>query len=309
MELTKGKEFVLWSVYCLLMNKRSDIMRSTLGVGPSRKMYRNLARRLVDECRIYCISLFSGMQEPIFDAVKYLADIRDYESIPRLKQLFENYTTGPKDRNRTFQWQGFSITSISGPMDRLHAALQWQTTITLLTLLPNGEAIEFVRGVFRDVPLRYLGIDTIIRLVDFSIKTSLNDLADFFLDQGKKMKARFDRESDDWNSNRMSDHTRCFSYNDLYNYEELVYGAYMLVSKQSVKEEALQILIGEYNHPDTGWTFSKRTHCGISHLLLKLIVRDLSGNPEEQNRIISALNPERYKQDLESYLKIGNHRI
>lgn len=302
-----GKEASLRPLYCYLMNKRADAIRRTVCVGPARKMYKSLARRLVDDGRIYMIPLFSGMQTPIFDAVEYLAEIGDCESIPRLKTLFGNYTVGPKDGDcgRTFNWQGFSVTTFYGPRDYLPPALQQFTANALLKLMSKNEAKEFVRQTLANAPVNCLSSETIVSLIRFAIEHDMSDLAGQLLKLGKNLKRIAEYEYDSWKNGRANS----YSTSTLYAYEELIYGAYVLSADKSAKEEALQILVAEYNYQDAcPQIFHNRPHHRIDFLLLEIVYRHLTKHPAEQERVIYQLNPERYEKDLEHYLSVQNRR-
>jgi len=79
---------IIETLWCYFRNLLADMIRRVMCSGPERKMYKELARKLVDEGEWFMIPLFSGMQTPILSAIKYLAKTNDIDSVPRLKRLF-----------------------------------------------------------------------------------------------------------------------------------------------------------------------------------------------------------------------------
>lgn len=110
-------------------------------------MYLSFAKRLVDEKRWYMIKLYSGMQTPLLDAIEYLESIRDASSIPRLRNLLEQYLKRRpvSERSRTSDWGDGEMTCFYGPMDYMPEYVQTATIRALLTLLAKEEAVKLAQ--------------------------------------------------------------------------------------------------------------------------------------------------------------------
>jgi hypothetical protein len=287
-----------------LRNWNSDRVRRATHVGPKWKMYKKLARELVAKGDWFFIALYSGMQIPLLDAIDYLAEIDDRESIPGLINLFARYTPGYKnnDEEKTYQHDGLIISAGWGPSDYIPEFLQTAAVKALLRLFTEEEAKKFVKeSVLRGRSLR-LNKETIRLLVNFAVDNEMNELAFVMLFWGLGLRAAFDHEFECFRRD-----SRHLSHDKLYGYEELVYGSYRLSPEASEKEQSLQTLIAEYNHslgdPMAPVT---RDHGNIGSILCRIIEEDLAGNDKERVRVLSLLDPKRWKKDREYYHVIKN---
>ena len=126
------------------------------------------------------------------------------------------------------------------------------------------------------------------------MKNEMSDLAPLFLDLGKSLKAAFENQVENFGArNRLS-------YDNLYGYENLVYGAFRL-SESLEKEEALRILIDEYNHPDADFVGSSRPHDHINLILCELVSDERILTEQERERVMSQLNLDRFEKDRKYY--------
>lgn len=139
---------------CMLYNLMADGIRWVFNAGPERLMYLSLSRKLVTEKDLFCISLTSGMQAPIFDAVRYLAKIEDRESIPAINQLFE--------------W------CVHDCQSDLSESLEMETVSALLELYWHHNAQEFILGNFAPEKIYHLSNRTVRHLLAHAIRTNMN---------------------------------------------------------------------------------------------------------------------------------------
>jgi len=280
------------------LNWLGDVVRRMLGVGPSWIMYKKLARKLVDEGHWFFVPLTSGMQMPVIDAVFYLKEISDTDSIPRLKLLFGRYAGAQAVLDR-YHWQEGVVTSTYGPGDHMPKDVQFYTANALLSLLPPDEAKEFVISSLSSPKMELLGHNTIRMFVYFLIDTGDMSMSSLLLDTGKFLKNMFE---DEWYDIQRGTGG---SYDHLYGYEDCVYGAWKLATNDN-KEEPLLMLVDEYNRQESdavkipGMRI-RRTHCHIEVLLYRMIYEDLASEEMEQKRVISLLDPKQFEHDTQFF--------
>lgn len=99
------------SAACYALN-----LRRKIGLLVQVKMYPKLARKLVEQGDWYMIPLSSGMQTPIIDAILYLCEQKDTESVPMLKKLVKRYSPDNKKDKQTFSFGGGTVTILDGPI-------------------------------------------------------------------------------------------------------------------------------------------------------------------------------------------------
>ena len=138
---------------CVLYNLMADGIRLVFAAGPERLMYQSLARRLVREKDLFCISLTSGMQAPIFEAVGYLVKIEDQESIPAIHKLFE--------------W------CVCECRSDLSESLELESARALLSLSSHGEVRDFILVNFTHEKISHLSDRTVRHLLAHAIRTSM----------------------------------------------------------------------------------------------------------------------------------------
>lgn len=110
------------------------------------RMYRSLARNLVDKKDWYMIKLYSGMQTPLLDAIEYLVMIEDRSSVPRLKELLAHYLKKPDGGEaRTSSWGGGEVSCLYGPMDYMPERVQTAAIRALLALVGKEEAAKLAQ--------------------------------------------------------------------------------------------------------------------------------------------------------------------
>jgi len=80
-------------------------------------MYPRLARKLVEEGNWYMIRLSSGMQTPLLDAIRYIRERMDKESVHQLEKLRVKYSPRDKRLDVTFPFAGGVVTNHYGPAD------------------------------------------------------------------------------------------------------------------------------------------------------------------------------------------------
>lgn len=260
-----------------LRNALSNLERRMNYAGPRWIMYKELARKLVDEKRWFMISLYSGMQIPILDAVKYLAEVKDTESIPRLKELWEKYTGGISRGPRTYQWGEFTVTNSYGPADYVPHYVQNETAQALLRLLPEAEAGEFARTALEN-KLYTLDSWTARNLLRFVMERGQSELAPLLLSLARSLQKGLERNG--WRS-----------YDTLYKFQDLAHAAYKLSADASIKEEALKMLVDNYNSRENGDNILRPT---VARLLSD-IINGLS--TEAAHQVILRLDKERYEKD------------
>lgn len=281
----KNRESLLRFILAYVLNAKTHITRRYLsGVAPIR-MHTKLARRLVDEGDLHMLWLHSGHQVPLYNAVKYLEAIKDRDSIPRLKKLFQRYQGLPNKSGRPL-WQTY------GPSDYIPQAIQTTAMKALLKILSIKEAKEFIKENLSVDILRYFCDRTMSVIANFAAENKLAEFATPFLKIGKEINGLISDKYSDVGSRNP------------YGYEDLVYAAYRLSLDLKEKEEALQVLIAEYNHPKAHWLRSEssfgldRNHDHIDLMMCKIVDEDLTGDPKEQARIISLLEPQRFQYDM-----------
>lgn len=264
-------------------------------------MNRGLARKLVDDGEWFFVSLWSGMQIPLATAIDYLGEIKDVSSIPRLKKLLAKYALGyhASCKSKTYSYQGFTVTSFWGPDQYVPETIQSLIVKALFKLISPEASNIMIRELLSQCGRATLSYETIGVLTRFSLANQFEDLAPLFLEKGVEMKKVFDAKEADYKSGRGG-----LSYSMLYAYEELVYAAYRLTSIQDLKERALQILVQEYNHPDSKRKdyLHARPHDIIKFILCELVEK-ITTNTDEKNRIILMLDPEHFKRDMKYYKK------
>jgi len=157
------------------MNFLGDCVRRMLGAGPEWKMHLRLARRLVDKQSWFMIPLVSGTQSPIFDAIDYLVQKHDRDSISRLELLFEHYTKSTLTLHEERLHSG-TIAYIYGPGDYMPLNVQLAATKALLALYPYRASREFVGRMLAADNMRRLDEHTIRALLAYAITTRM-DLA------------------------------------------------------------------------------------------------------------------------------------
>lgn len=99
------------SAVCHVLN-----LRRKIGLLTQIKMYPKLARELVKQGDWYMIPLSSGMQTPIIDAILYLCERKDTESVPILEKLVKRYSPDNKKDKQTFSFGGGTVTILDGPV-------------------------------------------------------------------------------------------------------------------------------------------------------------------------------------------------
>lgn len=273
-------------------------VRDISGIGPRMRMYRALSRSIVDTGERYAIPLSNGMQIPLLDAIDYLADIGDYDSIPRLKKLFGKYAQGLGETNKSYKWQDYAVTIIYGPDDYLPGIIQTHTAKALILLLHPTETKEFITETFTHAHAQSLSNTTIQTFVDFVYKNEIREkISSLFLKTGKLLKVRFQREYENFQKGRR----KYLSYDDLYSSEMLLYGAYQLSDNQE-KEEALQLLIDEYNHSTDSNSgnldTTEKPRSAIRDIICEIVHRIPSGNEEDRQNIISKLDQKTFEEDM-----------
>ncbi|MEK7389517.1 MAG: hypothetical protein AAB036_07450 [Elusimicrobiota bacterium] len=293
----KTGEGLFHSVWARFSNRRNIASRKVFGVGGPLTMHRSLARELVEENRLFSIPLFSGMQTPVFDAVEYLAEIKDAASIARIKALFEA-RSHPASRDRAdASGPGYTVRFSWGPLDYLPGRLQGTAAKALLTLMPLADAKRFTTDVLSRAAKRETRIsrDAIDVFAGFAIRHSMSELAPLMLAISWDMKARFELA---WS--RFYENSG-ISYEDLYGYEDMALAAYRL-GVEPQKSEALRLLVDEYNHPDSDLdTSHHRSHDNISDIVLDIVNQDFASAPQERAGIIARLEPVRFEFDSRHY--------
>jgi len=175
--------------------------------------------------------------------------------------------------------------------------IQSETTEALLTLFSIREAKQFIVDFLKSPNLLSINDQTAWLITNFAINNGLTKISGLLLQSGEMLKS-------------IAYHTP--TYNQLYSYEQLVYGAYCLLPFGTIgKEKALQMLIEEYNNPNAPDSQADRgeriTHDVIDLMMCRLIHEVLADNPREQQRIISQLRPKRYKKDLRYYNRLRSN--
>lgn len=290
--------------WCNLFNKKANKTRKILHAGPELKMYKEFARKLVDDKEWFLIPLYSGMQNPLSDAIDYLASISDYDSIPRLRILLEKYMSGASEKKQEHQWGGYRVTVSYGPRDYISQSIQNHIVQALLQLLPINDAKEFVKEVFSRFDVRSMAHQTIETLTNFAIKNEMHEAFPLLQKHGITLKNFFDTQWRIFISRREGG----VSYDHLYAYETLINGAYQLTKDSAEKEETLKILIEEYNNPDAdrGNGIDQRPHDFIDFIICRIIDSDITHH--EKALITSRLNQTRLQKDMESYKRISKVR-
>lgn len=262
--------------------------------GARWRMNKGFARKLVDEGRFFMIPLNSGMQTPVIDAVEYLADTKDTDSIPRVRKLFDKFTFGADTESFDGGW---------GPMDYMPPLIQAVAAEALLKLLPLPQAKEFAITALTKIGARHLGRDTVTNLLGFLKAQRMRETAPVLLDQAEKERAVFDRKLADYQGGS----SRGLTYAGLYKYEDMAYAAYQLAADARLKEMALQMLIAEYNHADANINYDHptgRPHDHIDIIVSQIVDHDLADDPVNLSRVKALLDQRRLGKDMDSYRRL-----
>lgn len=251
-------------------------------MGPQLMMHTELARKLVEENRLWQRVRYSGMQTPLLDAVEYLAKIRDTDSIDRLRRLFDRRVYG-ESRSGPVTYTTPSMTVTAYPDDSLASVLQSETAEALLDLLPSKEAGAFAAETLGQAGHSGLSHWAARRLLRFALAREMRESAPALLRQALATKQGYRP-----------------SYERLYLHEDLAYAAYLLSTDPAAKQQALQLLVEEYNHPDADDSW-RRPHSGIADILCQILAYDLAGDEAAKSGLLKQLDPERVKRDMESY--------
>ncbi|MBI3929126.1 MAG: hypothetical protein HY319_26515 [Armatimonadetes bacterium] len=258
----------------LIRNWMADGMRSALGVGPRWHMSTRLARKLVADQSLFYLPLTSGMQAPLFDAVRYLGRTHDRESIPQLRNLYRAVAR-PEPGSRTYSWEGATVTSFS---DDSGGPLQQATAQALLEILSRREKREFVAEQLRSGATLKGGT---WGLVGEAIRQGMSELAPTLLTQAREARALYNSQLEDFQQGRSS----CLSYRTLGNFWWLAAGAWCLAATHEQKAEALGEMVGQYNH----LVKSDPNHGGHGDRLMLLLEKEF---PEEDRaRVLDRLHP------------------
>ncbi|MFA6093311.1 MAG: M3 family metallopeptidase [Elusimicrobiota bacterium] len=295
-----GWENPLRRPYASFKNFRNDLLRRTMGVGNPWMMHRSLARKVVDEQGWFLLPLFSGMQNVMEDAVKYLAEIHDTASIERLRKLFEHYTPGAQKKDQdSYDYAGGRATSIYGPQDYIPPKLQGLAAKALLQLMEPQQASEWLRAQFYIAlkqPGYVLSSETLHELISCAKKNGQKEIAPVLLQLAQNIRGRFDNYFSRIQYDLKNGHdVSSIGYEDLSKSNLLAAAAFSLASGPQVRSQALDMLVTEYNHADAGEGYADRPHDAILNRVLSLLaeLRD----PAQRAPIIARLNPERYAED------------
>lgn len=285
-----------------VLNWRADRVRRVFGAGPHWRMSRTLARKLVDEGEWFMIPLFSGTQTPLFSAIQYLHEIRDYESLPRLRTLFDKYTPGMPQGERTYPVSGGMVTNYFGPVDYIPARIQSRLAEVLLAMLPEMDARRFVEDAFSATTTGALAEDTFAALIRFAFDNQMSHLAPRFMSRAKYLKSEFDTK---WR--RFRSYGGGISFGQLYSSQHLFYAVWRLSEDADAKNRAIDALVDEYNHPDSDESFCSRSR--PYHYLFTILEDHLADEPDAQEVIRARLDQVRYANDIEKYRTSGRIRL
>jgi len=263
-------------------------------------MNKKLAHALVDEGECFSVPLWSGMQTPLLTAVIYLEETFDRESIPRLRKLLAMYMphlTAEKSDEPTIAIP-WCLSSEEGK------CVQAATVECLLNLLPLKESMQLAQQILRPEAALHLSGRTITVIKKYALKHEIQLLYRSLFNLGMEIKKQFDRRATAFKAGQ----SMGIAYEKLYGYEDLVYTAYQLARNTKDKEESLNALVAEYNHPDglSKHLMSSRSHDVIDMIICEIVEVGLANQPEDRKSLIVRLSPDIFEHDLERYRRIMN---
>jgi N-formylglutamate amidohydrolase len=128
-------------------------------------MHKRLAHRIIKKGDWYMTKLYSGMQTPLIDAVRYLADIKDVSAIPKLKALLQKYYTKQSNsKEQSFPFAGGKVTVVYGPMQYMPERIQTEIVWALVALMKEKEVKAFAYQMLAGDNINKFNPDSIKKL-------------------------------------------------------------------------------------------------------------------------------------------------
>ena len=186
------------------------------------------------------------------------------------------------------------VTHLCDPNEYVSQYIQAQIANALLMLLSPEEGKRFVKEIFSQANISDLSSETIRTLVVFARAHTMKEIASVLLKHGKNLRGVFDCE---WQNFKTCGGS--LSSDRLNGYVNLVHGAWSLTTGDA-REEALQILVAEYNHLDScrDSKLMQRPYTHIVRVMREIIAAPHGVSQEEHDRIASLFDQERLAIDL-----------